>query len=406
MLKAMPQLSIEHQQFSLVLVCHSYPPVLGGSEIEAQRVCSALLRRGHRVRVLCAGGAPMPDETEWIDSEGVPVRIFGGRLSPRMRDYAYALGGGWCIIHKRREYQIVYFLMSGLHTATAMPVVRYLTKPMVMKFSGSNTIRQMAFSWLGRLELSFIGRWTRHIMILNEGMTEEAREVGLDTRKLMWMPNPVNTDEFRPATKAMIAEFRERLKLPAGVPLVIYVGRLAPEKELPSLLAAFAEVVREYPNALLALVGEGPSRPALEEQARRLSIVENLRFVGMVPVAEVPRWLQAADIFTLVSSLEGLPCSLIEAMAVGLPSVVSNIPANLQLVDSGVHGLVAPVKDEAALADRLKTLLRDPELMQRMGRNARARVIETYSTDTVIARYEELFRGLVPPSIEKYHTVC
>lgn len=65
------------RRFSVLLVSHTYPPVLGGSEVEAQRVCSALLRRGHRVTVLCSGGPPMADVSTRIDPAGVPVRIFG-----------------------------------------------------------------------------------------------------------------------------------------------------------------------------------------------------------------------------------------------------------------------------------------------------------------------------------------
>src|ERR1035441_9269143 len=94
---------------SLILVSHSYPPVLGGSEIEAQRVCAALIRRGHRVTVLCAGGAPMPDVATWLDPAGVPVRIFARRTRGRLQHYAFALAVAWTLLKERRNYQLVYF---------------------------------------------------------------------------------------------------------------------------------------------------------------------------------------------------------------------------------------------------------------------------------------------------------
>ena len=109
---------------SLILVSHSYPPVLGGSEIEAQRVCAALIRRGHRVTVLCAGGPPMPDRAQWLDPAGIPVRIFARRSSGRLRDYAFALGVAWTLITERRNYQLVYFLMQGVHVAAGLPVAQ------------------------------------------------------------------------------------------------------------------------------------------------------------------------------------------------------------------------------------------------------------------------------------------
>ena len=99
---------------SLVLVCYSYPPMVGGSEIEAQRVCSALQRRGHKVQVFCEGLPGMPDSKRWIDPLGVPVRMFGLGLPHPLRGYCFALGVGWNLFRKRKEYDVVHFLMQGL----------------------------------------------------------------------------------------------------------------------------------------------------------------------------------------------------------------------------------------------------------------------------------------------------
>jgi glycosyltransferase involved in cell wall biosynthesis len=117
----------------------------------------------------------------------------------------------------------------------------------------------------------------------------------------------------------------------------------------------------------------------------------SVRFAGNQPAAGVPGWLQAGDLFVLVSSVEGFPCSLVEAMSVGIASVVSDIPANTQLIDSGVHGLRVPVGDEARIAEAIVELLGDPESRARMGAAARRRVLENYSTDKVVGRYEALF---------------
>src|ERR1019366_10473775 len=103
---------------SLILVSHSYPPVLGGSEIEAQRVCAALIRRGHRVTVLCAGGAPMPDVATWLDPAGVPVRIFARRTRGRLQQYAFALAVAWTLLKERRKYPTPDFPAPGGPLAT------------------------------------------------------------------------------------------------------------------------------------------------------------------------------------------------------------------------------------------------------------------------------------------------
>lgn len=378
-------------RFSVLLISHTYPPVLGGSEIEAQRVCAALRKRGHDVTVLCAGGAPMPERSEWIDPAGVPVRIFG---RGRFKDYAFALGVARTLLRERGRYQIVYFLMQGLHLATGLPVARWLGKPVVMKISGSSIITLMQGDWLGRLELRFLRKWAERVMILNSGMAKEAAAAGFLPEQLLWMPNPVDTDEFAPCSAERRLELRARLGIPASAAVALFVGRLAPEKELSSLLRGFAAATRggqAGSSSLLVLVGDGPMRTALETLAAELGLSERTRFTGRLSVEEVRHWLQASDVFTLVSSNEGFPCSLVEAMSAGLPSVVSDIPANTQLVDDGVQGLHAALRDESAIAGALQRLLADAEARLRIGAAARERVAANYSTDKVIDRYEALF---------------
>jgi glycosyltransferase involved in cell wall biosynthesis len=356
---------------SLIVVSHSYPPVLGGSEIEAQRVCAALIHRGHRVTVLCAGGPPMPDTSHWLDPAGVPVRIFARRSNGRLKDYAFALGVAWTLFKERRNYQLV---------------------------SGSSIVTIMRSSWMGRLELRWLQAWAWRVMILNEGMAEEARAAGLEPQRLLWMPNPVDTDAFAPCGRGRKQEIRARLDIPAEAAAVIFTGRLASEKELSSLIGAFEAVVRRMPCAVLILLGDGPSRGILEERARQLGLSASVRFTGYQPAADIPGWLQASDLFTLVSSNEGFPCSLVEAMSAGMACVVSDIPANAQLIDSGVHGLRVPVGDEACIAEAIAGLLGDPGSRARMGTAARLRVIENYSTDKVVGRYEALFEGALRAS--------
>jgi glycosyltransferase involved in cell wall biosynthesis len=385
---------------SLILVSYSYPPVIGGSEIEAQRVCAALIRRGHRVTVLCAGGPPMPDAARWLDPGGVPVRIIARRSGGRLMDYAFAFGVAWILFRERRNYQLVYFLMQGVHLAAGLPVARWLGKPIVMKISGSGIVTLMRRSWLGRLELRWLGKWARGVMILNPGIAAEAVAAGLDPQRLLWMPNPVDTDAFAPCGGGQRQAMRARLGIPAQAAVVIFTGRLAPEKELASLIGAFAAVVQRMPGAILILLGDGPSRASLEERARQLGLSASVRFAGNQPAGDVPGWLQASDLFALVSSNEGFPCSLSEAMAAGLPSVVSDIPGNAQLIDWGVHGRRVPVGDEAGIAQAIAELLGDPPSRARMGAAARRRILENYSTDKVVDRYEALFaealRGTPP----------
>jgi glycosyltransferase involved in cell wall biosynthesis len=386
----------EHPTFSLILVCSSYPPVVGGSEVEAQRVCSALIKRGHRVTVATTGGAPMPPLRMWTDPAGVPVRLYAAHWNGVMKDIVYAISVAWLLIRERRNYQAVYFLMQGLHLAVGLPVARLLRKTIIMKVGGSGVLPAMALSPTGRLEIRWLRKWADRIMILNEGMRAEALVARFPADRLVWMPNPVDTEQFSPVPDAQRRQLRAQHGLPPDASIIIYTGRLAPEKSLHVLVEAFATVRHQRPQAHLVLVGDGPMRTALTEQTQRLGCHDNTCFVGNVAPSEIPQWLQMADVFALVSPSEGFPCALVEAMSAGLASVVSDIPAIRQLVQSQQHGLLSPPGDAAAVSAALIRILDDHELRTRMGAEARRSVKELYATERVLERYEALLGKIIP----------
>jgi len=376
----------------VLLISDSYPPVLGGSEIEAQRVSAAMIRRGHRVQVLCAGGPPMPGLRNWIDPKGVPVGILTRRSRGIWKDRVFALQVAYEIWRLRHSYDVVYFLMQGLHLAAGLPIARFLKKPTVLKIAGSNVIPLMRQSRMGRWELDKLQEWRVPVMILNDGMIEEALADGFNRGQLIWMPNPVDPDEFRPATPGESAIWRNSHGIPGDALVAIYVGRLSREKGLRSLIGGFALAARQVPGAILILVGDGALRPELEDLCRDVNLdPAQVRFIGRVPAAEIPSWLRASDIFALTSPSEGFACALVEAMAVGLPSVVSAIPANLQLVEEGVHGLTVPFDNEERIAGAFLKLFGNPPLRRKMGDAAHLRAVENYSTAKVVERYEALF---------------
>jgi glycosyltransferase involved in cell wall biosynthesis len=150
---------------------------------------------------------------------------------------------------------------------------------------------------------------------------------------------------------------------------------------------------RRSPGCLrLQLIGEGPERVALEAHAERLGLAGCVQLCGLT--ADVGERLRAADLFVLPSRAEGLSNALLEAMAHGLPVVVSDVPGNVDVVDDGVDGLVSPVGDPAALADRLEQLVADEPLRRRLGTAARAKIEAVYDLELVVDSYEALYATL------------
>jgi glycosyltransferase involved in cell wall biosynthesis len=333
----------------------------------------------------------MPQLEEWIDPAGVPVRILAANWPERWRPYGFGLAVASILWRERRNYEIAYFLMQGFQLVTGLPIVHWAKRKSIVKFSGSGLLLEMPKSWAGRTSLRWIHNWVASILVLNPGMREECNKVGLPLERVSWMPNPVDTNHFCPASAAQHAALRNRLGMEETALVILFVGRFDPVKRIPDLLTAFAQVASSRPEAHLVLVGDGPQLEPMKNLASQLGPSKRVRFAGRQTNSEVMEWMQASNVIALVSEVEGLPVVLIEAMAVGLAPVVSRIPGNTQLVEHEVNGLVTELGNPESIANSMDRLLADASLRSRLGANARDRVLRDFSTTRVAEHYEALF---------------
>lgn len=179
---------------------------------------------------------------------------------------------------------------------------------------------------------------------------------------------------------------------PGRQPTVVCVANFRPEKEHELLLAAFRRVLSQVPDARLRLVGAGPGRARIEAAVQAdPGLAASVAFAGAID--DVWPELAAADVFVLASRYEGMSVALLEAMAAGLPAVVTDVGANRQLVDYAPSGTVVPVGDAEALADALTGVLRDPVGAAALGRAAAATAANftfARTVDAYVARYRQL----------------
>jgi glycosyltransferase involved in cell wall biosynthesis len=174
-----------------------------------------------------------------------------------------------------------------------------------------------------------------------------------------------------------------------GGPVMLSVGRLAPQKGHRYLLRAMGDVVRAFPNALLLIAGEGHLREELGALADPLG--EHARFLGLRD--DVPALVSRSDVFVFPSLWEGVGTALREAMLLGRPVVASDIPAHREFVTNGVDGLLVPPADAEALATAILRLLRDPQGAQAIGKRAAASAARfdiRRTTEELEAIYDEV----------------
>jgi len=175
-----------------------------------------------------------------------------------------------------------------------------------------------------------------------------------------------------------------------GLPTVLAVGRLSAEKGFDILIEALAQLRQSGAAQRLVLVGDGPLRSALKAAATNSGIADLVEFAGELPSAEVRAHLERADLFCLPSLSEGLPISIMEAMAVGVPVVTTWIAGIPELAEAGVTALTVPPARADALADAMRRLADDAPLRLHLSRAARARVEELHDQSrcgAIVARY-------------------
>ena len=213
------------------------------------------------------------------------------------------------------------------------------------------------------------------------------RDYYFSPHKTLTIYNGVSIAECTPSVSNRV-DTRNRLKLDLQQIVFVCVARLSDIKGIDILLQAIAEVLRGGVHCKCVIVGDGPLRGHLSEQAKVLGLSEAVLFVGFQ--ADVRPYLQMSDAFVLASHAEGLPLSVLEAMACGLPCIVTDVGGNAEAVTHGVCGLVVRRGCVEEVANAISYLAGHPEERLKMSRNARGRVCETFDIEHRMARIQEL----------------
>ncbi len=243
--------------------------------------------------------------------------------------------------------------------------------------------------------------WLRRIQNLSGAVIANAASIrdaliaedGFAPQKLRVIHNGVDIDKFQASRDS-----RERLFPGSGSgKLIVLVGNMHTDiKGHPWLIASAPAVVRDFPSARFVLVGDGEQRVTFEQQVAKLGLEQNFIFLGRREnVAEI---LACCDIAVLPSRAEGLPNAVLEYMAARLPTIVSRVGGNAELVSDGVTGLVVPPGDTPALAAALLKLLHDPGLARQMAENGHEFAVREFSFDRLVREVDALYSELLQRS--------
>jgi len=319
---------------------------------------------------------------EELQAAGVPIL----QLPVRSFHRPGALAGWWQLGRYIRRHQIaiVHTFDTPLNGFGA-PAARAFRVPLVL--TSQRAHRSLA-GFTERCLLRLSDLVTDGIVVNSQAVRRDLIEnQHIAASRIHLCYNGIDTAHFQPGPRC-------RPEVLGGARLVIgVVCALRPEKDLATLVEAFARVRRSQAGLKLVLVGSGPARQELMERCAQLGIREDCHFEPAT--ADVLPWLHAIDIFVLPSRSEALSNALMEAMACGCAVAASEVGGNPELVEHGRTGLLFPAGDAAGLAACLERLAGDDELREGLGEAGAAFIRERFPLAAAAQRMGEIYEGLL-----------
>ena len=367
--------------FNICLVSDDAVPAATGVGTHVQLIARTLVERGHRVSIITTRRSGEPAVDEWC---GVRLhRVF----TLKIYGFYQALPSIRTIERLLREeaIDVVHYHYVGVMMQRVSKVASALGLPQISTFHFSAEVLTQPlvmrpFRAIIRRQMVAHNNRCNAVISPSKSLVSKLKEDGVST-PIEYISNPIgfcDSEAISPAARTR--QF-----------IVLYAGRLGPEKNLPLLLKAFRRFSDKFPDTELWVAGRGPLGDALEGEAAQLGIGQSVRFLGFVEPAELAAYYRACDVFVLPSVVEAQPLVVLEAMWFSRPVIVTEaIVAATELVADGENGFIVSPTDPAVLAERLEVLAMDSGLRAAMGAAGR-RQAEEYRPQLVVDKLEAVY---------------
>jgi glycogen synthase len=406
------------RSLTLAVVTRRYPPQIGGAEKVLSYLARALANEGADVTVVTSeipGGKSTDREKAASDTPEPSLALVEnrpGRLSVvRLKASCIRFWGTWRYMRNLKRWfhgnhvDLAYVSMLKHDAYVVVRAGKRLGFPVVLRPEGAGATGDIAWqSWgnFGRMIGLTCRRAEAFVSISNSVREEIQKSLRSGTMRSFRSVHEKNPELVSPRIVSipngvLLPELAWHIRDDGQTtPRAVFVGRLAPEKGLDTLVVAWPRVRLKFPMAQLVLIGEGPERLALERLARLVGLTVGPSQPIELPgsVANVTDALRNADLFVLPSREEGMSIALLEAMALGIPIVASSILGNQRLVDDFEHGRLVPPDDPVRLARTIIEQWENPGRAAELGLAARSRVQREFSIEVIAREHLALFREL------------
>ena len=368
------------------MIIHGYYPRIGGAERQLAAVAPLLQARGVDIHILTRR---LPGTKPFERLDGIPVYRLPVPGPKPLASLTFTLAA--LALIKRLDPDLIHAHELISPATTAVFAKKLFGKPIVATPHRSGAIGdvlRLKSRLLGKARLRLLCREVNAFCVISKEIDGELAAEGVPAQKRVPIPNGVDVGLFVPLASSKRAALRSRLKLPKEAQLVIFVGRLAPEKQVDHLVGIWDSLRRTLPQAILLILGSGPEEDKLEKMAGN-----GIRFLG--EQLDVIPYLQASDLFVLPSKAEGLPGALLEALACGLPAIASSVGGSPEVIRHMETGWLVPPSKPIALREAIVTLLTDEKLRHKLRRQGRIHVVKNFSLVKMADRLCDLYSRVI-----------
>ena len=379
-------MSLPHNQpIKVAMIIQDYIPRIGGAERQLAALAPLLNERGIDIEILTRR-YPGLARFEFIN--GVPVYRLPVIKTKALASLIFTLTAIPVLIKLQPNIIHAHGLLSP--TTTAVMAKRLLGIPVVSKSLRGGILgdlERLKNNSFGHRRLKMLQKHVDMFITISTEIKDELVKNGIPPERCIFIPNGVKLDRFQSVSKSDKSLLRERLGLPSG-PLVIFTGRLEMEKRVDQLIQVWLEVQKRFTDAHLLILGTGSQAEKLKRMAG-----EGILFGGLVD--DTAPYLQTADLFVLPSISEGLSNALLEALATGLPVVVTATGGTTDIVRHKVSGWLIQDYNSQRLLEGILALLDNQSLMESCALVGRNYVVENYSLANTADNLCKLYKSVL-----------
>jgi len=373
-----------------------FPPrIVGGISRHCLGLTKALVKKNHEVRVITLEfpGAPEYEEIEGMKIHRVKIELGHPNFITWTFIFNHFMEKLVAILNQEVEFDVIH-IHDWLTAPVGIASKYYLNKPLVSTVHSIEIGRAQGLHSPDSLLIDGLEWWmtyeSKRVISCSSSMKWELENhFHLPSEKITVIPNAVDISKYEKQID------REAVKRRYGIEpyerVVLFVGRLVPQKGVEYLIRAIPLILQQHGNVKFVIAGDGWSKDYLEDLARSVGFIDKIRFLGFISDSELTELTMSADVLVVPSVYEPFGIVALEGMAAGVPVVAANVGGLSEIIEHDRTGVLVYPKNFESIAWGVNRVLSDPGYSNWLVQNAKRKVQEAYSWEAVAQRTIEVY---------------